>query len=77
MLLQRRLVRQQVVERAVQSILIDLGGRHAQQIRECTAVIDVLGQVGSLLGAHNRPSTTTIAIAGQRLSPPVGPQRRR
>ncbi len=43
--LQRRLVRQQRIQRPVQAVLVDLLGRHAQQIRQCAGFVKPLRQV--------------------------------
>jgi hypothetical protein len=75
--LQRRLVRQQAVERAVQPIVVDGFGRHAQQIAQRRAAIPILGDVqlarrlaqpGNHQDRRHRRPRHPLAAARQRLA---------
>ena len=68
MLLQRRLMGQELVEGAVEPIVVDFGRRHAQEIGQRTSLVEVLGQAQLAAQRTEPPSTSTRAIAGQGMS---------
>src|SRR5438445_8177008 len=59
MLLQRRLVRQQLIERAIEPVVIDLSSRNAEQIGQGAGLIAMLGEAqlaGGIAQASNHQS---------------------
>ena len=68
MLGQRRLVRQQHIERTIEAVVIDLGQRHPQHLGERGAAIEVFGQA-ELAGRLQEPSPgQTWTITAQAIS---------
>jgi len=70
--LQRWLMRQQRIQRPVQAVLVDLLGRHTQQVQQRAGFVELLCPVQLTGGSHSCPSTSTVAISGQGISSRLG-----